>query len=492
MPVVKLLFLLYLINFLPPFLAYALDRRFAAPLDGGRLMRDGRPVLGPHKTWRGVLGAVLLGGGLGGAILGFPLWLGLALGALSMLGDLASSFVKRRLGQPSGRDVPGLDQLVEGALPLALAAPVLGLSWGLFWALLLAFGLGAYAGSWFYKVWLLRAPFDGYPRRLSPRVRAKEIASCQGLPALRYLLNFEEAFYYHFLISNLFRLLGLHERGRKNALALVKTEVTLAFPDLPPAFDGYRLLLLADLHLDGLPELADVLRRLLAGERFDLCLLGGDYRMRTYGPFQAGMDLLRPVVRDLRAEQGCHAVLGNHDCLEILPLLEEMGARPLVNDNVVLERDGQRLWLAGVDDPHYYRCESVEVACQGAPAGAFIILLAHSPEAYAEAAERGVSLYLCGHTHAGQIQIPGVGPVFTHSRSPRRLCQGAWRHGAMQGYTSAGVGASGAPVRFFSQGEAVILTLRREEWATGAAPPPAGVPSSSAEAEPSPVETVER
>lgn len=458
---VKLLLLLYLVNFLPPFLAYLLDRRFDAPLDRGMLLPDGRPLFGPHKTMRGVLGAVLLGGGLGGAVLGFPFGLGLALGALSMLGDLASSFVKRRLGLPSGRDIPGLDQAVEGALPLLLAASVLDLSWRLFGALLAAFCLGAYAGSWFYKTRLLRVPFDGYPRRLSPRVRAKEIASCRNLSVLRYFVNFEEAFCYHFLIANAFRLLGLHERGRRNALAVVKTEQVLALANLPPAFDGFRILLATDLHLDGLPELSGRLRDLLAGERFDLCLLGGDYRMRAYGSYQECMDLLRPLARDLRADHGCFAVLGNHDCPEILPLLEEMGVQPLVNDNVVLERGGQRLWLAGVDDPHHFRCHSVEAACQGVPPGAFIILLSHSPEAYDEAARRGVGLYLCGHTHAGQIRIPRFGPVFTHSRSPRRLCHGAWRHGAMQGYTSSGAGASGAPVRFFCPGEVVVLTLRR-------------------------------
>jgi len=73
----------------------------------------------------------------------------------------------------------------------------------------------------------------------------------------------------------------------------------------------------------------------------------------------------------------------------------------------------------------------------------------------------GPKLYLAGHTHAGQIQLPGLGMVVTHSSAPRSHCFGPWRHGGMLGYTSSGAGASLVPVRFGCRGEAVLIKLLR-------------------------------
>ena len=101
-------------------------------------------------------------------------------------------------------------------------------------------------------------------------------------------------------------------------------------------------------------------------------------------------------------------------------------------------------------------------AFEGVPREAFVIFLAHSPEVYTEAAAKGADIYLCGHTHGGQIRLPGIGAVFTHSRAPRRISAGAWTHDGMLGYTSVGVGVSGIPVRFGTRGEVLRLTLRRD------------------------------
>ena len=115
---VKILILLWTVNLTPALLTYYLDRRWGRPLDGGRRWRDGRPLLGSHKTIRGLVGAVAIGT-LAGVYLGLPAWLGMSAAVLSMAGDLISSFLKRRLGKVSGAVVPGLDQILEGALPLS-------------------------------------------------------------------------------------------------------------------------------------------------------------------------------------------------------------------------------------------------------------------------------------------------------------------------------------------------------------------------------------
>ena len=77
------------------------------------------------------------------------------------------------------------------------------------------------------------------------------------------------------------------------------------------------------------------------------------------------------------------------------------------------------------------------------------------------AAAAGCALYLCGHTHGGQICLPGGRPILTHLTRCRHLASGRWQCGAMTGYTNRGIGVSGPPLRFNCSGEAAVITLRR-------------------------------
>jgi CDP-2,3-bis-(O-geranylgeranyl)-sn-glycerol synthase len=113
---VKILLLLCIVNGAPILLRKLLDGRFAWALDGGRRLADGRPVFGPSKTWRGISGA-LLAGALAGRALGLGWGVGLQAGAFAMLGDLFSSFCKRRVGIPSSGMALGLDQVPESLFP---------------------------------------------------------------------------------------------------------------------------------------------------------------------------------------------------------------------------------------------------------------------------------------------------------------------------------------------------------------------------------------
>jgi predicted MPP superfamily phosphohydrolase len=165
------------------------------------------------------------------------------------------------------------------------------------------------------------------------------------------------------------------------------------------------------------------------------------------------------VVRALTAP--AYGVIGNHDFIEFVPPLEEAGVRILLNETVVVEWHGARLYLSGVDDPHFYETDSLDKAAESLPASAKAILLSHSPEIYRQAAAADYSLMLCGHTHAGQICLPGGVPILTNARGPRRIKSGPWRHRQMRGYTSPGVGCSGVPVRFFCPPAVTVHTLRR-------------------------------
>lgn len=120
--------------------AYFLGDRLAAPIDAGVTLRDGRRLLGAHKTWRGVIAAMLTCV-LAGALLGYPIALAAAFAALALAGDAGSSFVKRRLRLEPGAELPGLDQIPEALTPLlALSAP-LGIGMGAVWTLTATFML---------------------------------------------------------------------------------------------------------------------------------------------------------------------------------------------------------------------------------------------------------------------------------------------------------------------------------------------------------------
>jgi predicted MPP superfamily phosphohydrolase len=219
---------------------------------------------------------------------------------------------------------------------------------------------------------------------------------------------------------------------------------------------------MSDLHLDGLDGLTERVQELLEGTSADLCLIGGDFRMETYGPQDEAISRFVRLLPHIRVRDGIIGVLGNHDCLEMIGPLARAGVDILLNDAVAIARNGQRIWVVGIDEPHHYRCEDLPKAFAAIPPKEFVVFLAHSPEVYREAERFGACIYLCGHTHAGQVQILPLGPIFTHSRTGRRFVHGRWHYGAMQGYTSSGVGVSGVPVRFFSHGEMVRITLRRE------------------------------
>ncbi|MBS0416100.1 MAG: CDP-archaeol synthase [Proteobacteria bacterium] len=121
--------LLIVANLMPWALGRMCGSRWAAPIDGGKIWRDGRRVLGPHKTWRGLAGS-LLGCAGAAALLGLPWWFGVRFAGLSMLGDAISSALKRRRGREPGQDDVGLDQLPEALLPLIVSRHTLNLGWG--------------------------------------------------------------------------------------------------------------------------------------------------------------------------------------------------------------------------------------------------------------------------------------------------------------------------------------------------------------------------
>jgi predicted MPP superfamily phosphohydrolase len=217
------------------------------------------------------------------------------------------------------------------------------------------------------------------------------------------------------------------------------------FAELPPAFDGFTILHISDLHVDMNEVAMQHLIELVGGLRYDLCVLTGDYRGKTSGPFEATLDGLAKVRAQLQGS--IYGVLGNHDSIQMVPAMEAMGIRMLLNECEAIARGDQRIYLAGIDDAHFYRVDNIEKAALPIPDGAFSIILSHTPEVYRQAAHANFDLMLSGHTHGGQICLPGSIPIKLEAVLPRRMGAGAWKYHNMTGYTSVGAGSSVLPVR---------------------------------------------
>jgi hypothetical protein len=262
----------------------------------------------------------------------------------------------------------------------------------------------------------------------------------------------------HALIRSVLIATGLYWRGLDNAGKVELRENRIILPRLPRAFDGFTILQLSDLHVEMSAAAMERTVALVDNLRYDLCVFTGDYRAKTWGPYEAALSGIRRLREVLRGD--VYGVLGNHDTILMVPGLEAMDIRMLLNESVVIERGGERIHLAGIDDAHFYRMDNLEKAAADIPHDAFSILISHTPEIYKQAAHADFDLLLSGHTHGGQICLPGGVPITLDSVLPRRMGAGPWRYHDMVGYTSVGAGSSVVPVRFNCPPE---ITLHRLE-----------------------------
>ena len=257
------------------------------------------------------------------------------------------------------------------------------------------------------------------------------------------------------------KISGLHARGMRNAADTQLNRFDVSLDGLPPAFDGYTVLHMSDLHADGPVDLEASIARVLDVVEVDLCVLTGDYRYRLTGIWEEAARPMERILKHVRARDGIFGIMGNHDLGTMVEPLENAGMRMLLNDHTVLRRGDDEIVLIGLDDVHAYQSVAVAAAALSAMPQGFRILLQHSPELLDEAEAENVSLFLTGHTHGGQICLPGGRPVMTNIRSPRKYASGLWSHGRMTGYTTTGVGVSVMPLRFNSKGEVAVITLRQ-------------------------------
>ena len=224
--------------------------------------------------------------------------------------------------------------------------------------------------------------------RLGPDVRkrlaieARHDAHADALPSR--LFDYKEWYRTPGVIRGCLRLVGMLARARRSALDIRIVENELPIVGLDAEFDGFTLLHLSDLHVDINETFLPVLIERLRSVDYDVCVMTGDYRSKTYGPIDAtlaGMQRIRAVLKD-----PIFGVLGNHDSVRLLPPLEAMGMRMLVNESTTIRRGDASLQLVGIDDAHYFRLDDIPKVASKMSRGVASILLSHSPEIYRQAA----------------------------------------------------------------------------------------------------------
>jgi uncharacterized protein len=241
---------------------------------------------------------------------------------------------------------------------------------------------------------------------------------------------------------------------------------------LPAAFDGFTIVQLSDFHYEERFSIYPIRRsvELVNTLNPDLIVLTGDFI--TVGSFESNAHARRhapetavpcaEILSHLQARLGKFAVLGNHDASSNAPFvtaaLQSHGILALNNRSVPIEHNSARFWLAGIEDALEARPD-LGAAIEKIPPGEATILLAHEPDFADEAALNPVDLQLSGHSHGGQIWIPGFGAPWLPPLA-RKYPRGLYKIGNLTLYTNVGIGTIRAPIRINCVPEVTLITLR--------------------------------
>jgi len=246
--------------------------------------------------------------------------------------------------------------------------------------------------------------------------------------------------------------------GRRRWVVVRRVEVPI--PGLARELDGYRIAHLTDLHIGSYDRLERgqkwVARANALGA--DLVAVTGDLVTSGTAYYE---DVAR-VLEGLRARDGVLVSMGNHDQWNndaLTEAIERRGPKVLRNAWVLIERDGAQLVVAGLDDA-YTEKNDLERTLADRPPGVPTVLLAHYPDFFRAAAERGVALVLSGHTHGGQFGIPFFAERWNLARALGQAGRGVTREAGSTLYVGAGLGTTGPPMRLGVAPEIALLVLK--------------------------------
>lgn len=241
----------------------------------------------------------------------------------------------------------------------------------------------------------------------------------------------------------------------------VLERVSVPVPADHPGLAGLRIGFITDTHVGPFISADDLARAtgLIAAEQPDLILLGGDYVSESARYTADAVDVIRLLVES--APLGGYAVLGNHDLsvssTRVREAFRTAGMPMLRNDATAVPVGSDVLWIAGIDETLLGNPDPAATFAQ-VPAGAAALALWHEPQFAEAAAEHGAFLQLSGHTHGGQIRVPGIGPIGLPVHG-KRYVMGLNHVAGMPIYTARGVGVYRPPLRFNCPPEVTLVTL---------------------------------
>ena len=251
---------------------------------------------------------------------------------------------------------------------------------------------------------------------------------------------------------------GLIEKINQKTYDLTFNHQHFFYENLPVQLDGLKILHLSDLHLDESDTDLEEFKKLLP-KHYDFAVITGDFF--SYGKRLIGQKRLDTLLDLLDKKAQTIAVLGNHDHSSLVDWLELRNVITLTNQKVTFDFKGQPISFYGTDDPHYfYTPDSSKLLRETCPH--FSVALVHSPELYDCAYSGGHDLYLCGHTHSGQLTLVPGKPIVKRIMRGRHLASGKWKHGKMQGYTHSGIGTTTLPLRINTYAEIALHELKQK------------------------------
>lgn len=240
--------------------------------------------------------------------------------------------------------------------------------------------------------------------------------------------------------------------------------VEVWLPRLPSGWDGAQVVFLSDLHRGPLVPAAYLARcvEMARALPHDIAMLGGDY-VSVSSAFAADV---AKALAGWAPPLGIYGVLGNHDYwtdpVDVGQALSAAGVTVLGNENRILERGGDALRLVALDDPMTNH-DDLARALEGTSPEEFRFVLAHAPELAWELSVAKVDFALSGHTHGGQICLPGGEPIVVPCSPGKALAKGLRQNRGVWHYVSRGIGVTTAPLRTFCPPEITHLTLRKGE-----------------------------
>lgn len=257
-----------------------------------------------------------------------------------------------------------------------------------------------------------------------------------------------------------FKATGLWNRAYSEFINPIVRKNEFAINGLDATSAGFTILHLSDLHLDLDTRLTGVIYERIKYLKYDIAVITGDFNNFTIHSDGLALREMKKIMPAF-GQAPVFGVLGNHDSLRDVHVMEKMGIKVLLNENEILTANGSRIAIAGIDDSNIFRTHNLGKALAGTEDADVTILLSHSPGIHEEITDYNIDIVLCGHIHGGQVCLPGGRMLRTYKdQGAKHVLRGKWTENNIQGWTSAGTGACGVPLRLNCPPEIVLHRLQ--------------------------------